>query len=1075
MSSNEYYNPFPGLRSFEEEEEYLFFGREKQIDELIYKLSKTRLLAVIGASGSGKSSLVKSGLLPSLHSGYLVEAGSGWRICTFRPGSDPIGNLSVALCSEEILGVDTENQTSPEVIESILRRNDKGIGNVIQQLSTENTQNILIVVDQFEELFRFSKYEKTENKGTRDSVTFINLLIAASKFSSKSIYVVFTMRSDFLGDCTEFRGLPEAINDGQYLIPRMTREERKVAITGPIAVGGAEISQALLTRLLNDVGDNPDQLPILQHALMRTWEYWQKNSKPGEPIDLLHYQSIGTMTKALSLHAEEAYFEIADDKGREICKKLFRALTEKSDDGRGTRRPTIIKEICEFAEISLVEVKKIIDVFRSPGRSFLMPPMEQELKEDTIIDISHESLMRVWERLIAWVNEEVESAELYTRLAHSAALYQEGKTGIWRDPELQMAMNWKVNQNPNQAWAKRYDPSFDRAINFLEYSQSEKNRAIQGTEKKRKAAILRLRIFISIITGAFCLAVYFGVSSYQNEKKARLSERKALIKKREADMSNKLATLERDNADKERDIASQEKEKAEKSLVFANQQKKIAEGALIQVKTSLVIAENATQRAKDSAEVAAKQRKDAVNSANVAKVETQKAVASKREVDRLRMLAETKNIALKSSQLITDPNKDTLSLQLAFLSYALNRKLGGLVQNRVIYDALKNQLTRYYTKIIRWRKDINFQPGSYDERALVFISNNQFITAGDEGVLKRWEISGNPMEIKAISSSKKIPENFSTVAISSDNKLLIAGSTMGALLGWDPAKAASILTPLYKAKGKCTGIYFIPSEAHYSVVCVFEKSAHLISLDKISLNLINDQTLGSPENSIINTATCFTKDGTTFVFISEGKRLSEISIDNKGTISAPEKIIDFSESISALSVSKDGRFISIGGSYGAIEVYKLSGTNYTFNNQLRGNVSAITGLTFSSDDSLLITGSLDHSMRVKRLFKTVDEEDDLVFKEKDAWIRNLCLSPDNKYVVSVGQSGLIQVWPVTLDYVLKEIKGIKKYKDFLYGSINESGLKEELGDELFKSIWELDPKNKNFKDLWESLQTNYLN
>ena len=182
MSSNEYYNPFPGLRSFEEEEEYLFFGREKQIDELIYKLSKTRLLAVIGASGSGKSSLVKSGLLPSLHSGYLVEAGSGWRICTFRPGSDPIGNLSVALCSEEILGVDTENQTSPEVIESILRRNDKGIGNVIQQLSTENTQNILIVVDQFEELFRFSKYEKTENKGTRDSVTFINLLIAKPSF-----------------------------------------------------------------------------------------------------------------------------------------------------------------------------------------------------------------------------------------------------------------------------------------------------------------------------------------------------------------------------------------------------------------------------------------------------------------------------------------------------------------------------------------------------------------------------------------------------------------------------------------------------------------------------------------------------------------------------------------------------------------------------------------------------------------------------------------------------------------------------------------------------------------------------
>jgi WD40 repeat protein len=298
---------------------------------------------------------------------------------------------------------------------------------------------------------------------------------------------------------------------------------------------------------------------------------------------------------------------------------------------------------------------------------------------------------------------------------------------------------------------------------------------------------------------------------------------------------------------------------------------------------------------------------------------------------------------------------------------------------------------------------------------------------------------------------------------------------MGTLLGWDPTKASSLLIPLYKGNGKCTGIYFIPSEMYYSLVCVFEKGAHLISLDKVSLQVIKNQNLISAENSLINTANVYTKEGTTFVLVSQGKRLSKIIIDSKGNVFEPEKIMEFSENISALSVTKDGRFIALGGSYGAIEVYKLSGKDYVFNNQLRGNVSAITGLNFSSDDSLLITGSLDHSMRVKRLFNTVEEEDELVFKEKDAWIRNLCISPDNNYVVSVGQSGLIQVWPVTLENMVSELKGIKKYKDFLYGSINEAGLKEELGDELFKSIWELDSRNKSFKDLWESLQTNYLN
>ena len=225
------FNPFPGLRSFEEEEEYLFFGREKQIDELVSKLGKTRFLAVVGASGSGKSSLVKSGLLPALHSGYLLGSGanSGWRICTIRPGSDPIGNLASGLASPEILGDETNEFTSATLIESILRRSVRGIGEVIKQLSQDQKQNILIVVDQFEELFRFSRYEKNKFKDTRDSVTFINLLLDASASLGVPIYVVLTMRSDFLGDCTEFRGLPEAINASQYLIPRMTREERKAA------------------------------------------------------------------------------------------------------------------------------------------------------------------------------------------------------------------------------------------------------------------------------------------------------------------------------------------------------------------------------------------------------------------------------------------------------------------------------------------------------------------------------------------------------------------------------------------------------------------------------------------------------------------------------------------------------------------------------------------------------------------------------------------------------------------------------------------------------------------------------
>ena len=147
------------------------------------------------------------------------------------------------------------------------------------------------------------------------------------------------MRSDFLGDCTVFRGLPEAINQGQYLIPRMSREERKLAITGPIAVAGVNIFSRLATKLLNDVGESPDHLPILQHALMRTFNAWKSNGQFKEEIDLAHYEAIGTMDSALSLHAEEAFSKL-DDKQKQICEALFKALTEKGETGRGIRRPT---------------------------------------------------------------------------------------------------------------------------------------------------------------------------------------------------------------------------------------------------------------------------------------------------------------------------------------------------------------------------------------------------------------------------------------------------------------------------------------------------------------------------------------------------------------------------------------------------------------------------------------------------------------------------------------------------------------------------------------------------------------
>ena len=473
LDTPEYSNPFPGLRSFEPEEDHLFFGREARIDEILTRLRRSRFLSVVGTSGSGKSSLIRSGLIPSLHSGMMASAGSSWRIAIFRPGEDPIGNLAEALNSPDVIGqADDSSDTNKAFLEVTLRRSQMGLVEAIRQARIPAHENILIIADQFEELFRF-KNSRQLRESHDDAIAFVKLLLNAVSQQQIPIYVVITMRSDFIGNCTEFDGLTEAINDGQYLVPRMDREERRSAITGPVAVGGAEISPRLVLRLLNDVGDDPDQLPILQHAMMRTWEYWQQNHVEGDPIDLSHYEAIGTMSEALSRHAEETYLELETPERKLIAEKMFKALTDRGSDARGVRSPRRLEEICALTGASQAEVISVIDVFRRPGRSFLMPPADVELHAASVIDISHESLMRIWTRLIQWVDEEARSAQMYLRISRAALQHQEGQAGLLRDPELQLALNWRDEARPTVTWAERYDPAFERAMLFLEESERQ--------------------------------------------------------------------------------------------------------------------------------------------------------------------------------------------------------------------------------------------------------------------------------------------------------------------------------------------------------------------------------------------------------------------------------------------------------------------------------------------------------------------------------------------------------------------------------------------------------------------------
>ncbi len=563
-------NPFPGLRSFTPEEDHLFFGREEQTMDLLRTLGTHRFLAVVGTSGSGKSSLVRCGLLSQLLGGKMLAAGTGWEVAVTHPGAAPMSHLAESLLAADLYDA-TEEDAKARLL-ATLSRSHLGLIEAIRQAQLPAGTNFLLVVDQFEEIFRFNQGGAAQRDTANE---FVSMLLQAAAQTDVPIYVVLTMRSDFIGDCAQFENLAEAVNRGEYLIPRMTREQFKQSIEGPIRVAGGTITPRLLQRLLNDLGDQTDQLPCLQHALMRTWDQWRRSSRGDEApsisaersqslltsaatraLDLEDYDAIGRMREALSRHADELYENLGSDRARKLCAALFKALTLRESENRGIRRPQTLGRLAQIVDVPAAELAPLIEVFRQPGVTFLMPPPEVPLLDPTVVDISHESLMRVWVRLRNWVEEEASSVGIFHRLAESAALHEKGKAGLYRDPELGIALSWRDDAHANAVWADQYGGHFDQAMAFLDRSrddaereekereaarQRELERAQQFAEAQAKVARLFKRFAGSLAVG-LCLAIALTIWAFTLRREAQRQEAAAQQQRQLAQAKEKEAT-----------------------------------------------------------------------------------------------------------------------------------------------------------------------------------------------------------------------------------------------------------------------------------------------------------------------------------------------------------------------------------------------------------------------------------------------------------------------------------------------------------------------------------------------------
>src|SRR5688572_21952688 len=230
-----------------------------------------------------------------------------------RPGSAPIEALAQAVATA--LGAETV-----EEIARPLRATSAGLSQVVARAGLGPGESLLIIADQFEELFRFDLTRDQQANAT----LFVSLLLEATEQRQAPIYVVVTMRSEFLGRSSEFTGLAEAFNRSQYLVPRLTRDERREAIERPLKLFGTTPSPALVQQVLNDTGEDPDQLPVLQHVLLRTYRQWERSGGAGR-LEREHYEAVGGVERALDAHGEEILNRMSAA-AQKTTERLFRSL-----------------------------------------------------------------------------------------------------------------------------------------------------------------------------------------------------------------------------------------------------------------------------------------------------------------------------------------------------------------------------------------------------------------------------------------------------------------------------------------------------------------------------------------------------------------------------------------------------------------------------------------------------------------------------------------------------------------------------------------------------------------------------
>ena len=789
--------PYPGLRPFTEEEAIFFKGRDLHIRQIVKLLETNKMAFITGASGDGKSSMVYAGVVPYIRAGFSRAKFNSWLVCDFKPQRNPLESLAASAAAEMRLDYDYTLRELKRGFSALvdLYMDSSFYDKDNSAAAANRGKNLLIVADQFEEVFTMNE---NFHDGTPSDATYttINLLLETVRISiamQLPVYVIFTMRSDYISQCTVFKDLPEFIAYSQFFVPQLKRTEIRQVIEEPAVLAGGSVSTRLAEVLINNLNSGFDQLPVLQHALNLLWKT-ANNGK--QQLDLLHLAKIAGISKdvlngderkefdtwyAALPYYQKKYFEkpdlnnvlnahagtlyesaydyfmhhadwaqktITPEESKLIIEIAFKSLT-KIDNNRQVRNRCTVNEITGIINqpnISNATVCGVLNIFRTQDNTLLRPFISDDSVEsqflpgDTVLDVTHEALIRNWKMLSQWDIEELDNLKEYNDFNSQVQRWIDNG----RSPEFLLASgnyaffsDWYKHCRPNAYWILKHDTSqrpqkekILAATNRMEKCDAymkESHDAIVAEEKakRRKTFVIlaALAAFILVLAGFSWWALSAKKDADYQRTLAEENEQKALDLKQQADDNAQAALLAKSEADAQRDTAKMMAERAYKAMLESDTARRLAEHskqeALLaqqQAVANYLIADSA-RNAADSA------WREAINQMQIAQKATDSAA-------RLYYVALCNTLAMKAKNQYEDKS---LNLRLADAACKMNLKGGSNKINADLYDAMLYAMEQ--NGIVGGR-DLNVG----QIKSFTIDPNGRIVTIGDNGEISLRQI-----------------------------------------------------------------------------------------------------------------------------------------------------------------------------------------------------------------------------------------------------------------------------------------------------------------------------------------------